>query len=73
MKERQFQKASEDMASLIQQQQETRETIISLIHQQHIDGASQQIMNWTVQLKEKLGVASNGSVTDNMHTKIPSL
>ena len=45
---------------LIEQQDEVRRTIETLALEGRIYEASQHIMDWTVQLKEKLAIADRG-------------
>ena len=55
-----FGEAADKMDILIKQQEEIKHTIETLALEGRIYEASQHIMNWTVQLKEKLAVADRG-------------
>ena len=55
-----FGQAADKMDVLIRQQQDIKHTIETLALEGRIYEASQHIMDWTVQLKEKLGVAGRG-------------
>lgn len=55
-----FGDAAEKMDVLIKQQEEIKNTIETLELEGRIYEASQHILNWTIQLKEKLAVAGRG-------------
>ena len=55
-----FGDAADKVDFLIEQQDEVRRTIETLALEGRIYEASQHIMDWTVQLKEKLAIADRG-------------